>query len=137
MHHLAPAALVAAGAEPAAPVLHRPVEELPRLVLGVPVRLVFLVHGLEREGRGLAFPESERGLDAAVGLLERDGGVEREREVGAVEDDAALEDVRLVLGPCVVEARLELEAEVELAANGDQPTDDPLAVRTVRLRRSA
>ena len=69
--------------------------------------------------------------------LELNGRVERQREVGAVEHDAAVEDVRLVLGARVVEARLELEAEVQLSADGDEAPDDPLAVLAARLGRPA
>ena len=64
-------------------------------------------------------------------------GLEREAQARRREDGALLVEHRLVLVARVVEARLDLEQEAHLAANAEDPPDQPVPVSRLAARGSA
>ena len=101
-------------------------------MLGHRLRHVVGPDALENEGCRLAVAKHELAGDAAVRARQRGLRVEREVEARRAEDGAVLGDLRLVLVPPVVEARLDLEPEPDRAANLDDSTYEPVPVRLAR-----
>src|SRR2546423_8464170 len=115
--------------QPAAPVLDRLLERLPRLVLGVEGRHVGLRHLLEHEGGGLARAERELAVGPGLVVVERNRRLERERELWRAEEDSVLVEDRLVWVARIVEARLDVDPVAHFAADAEDTPDQAVAVR--------
>jgi hypothetical protein len=91
-------------------------------------RLLSRLDPLEHERDRLAVLEHELRDGSALGALERRRRLQREREVRRAEDDPVVDRLDCVLCPRIVEARLHLRSEPELAAHLDHATDEAVAV---------
>ena len=128
-HHLAPPPAVRRAREPATPVVDRPGEEVAPVLLGARVRRRAL---LEHERRALARGERELSADAELGLLERDSARQRKRQARRRKNCAPLDQLALRPLAAVVEARLDLDAEADLAPHAEHAPDQLLPVAPTR-----
>ena len=88
---------------------------------------------LEHERRALARSQGELAADAELGLLERNGARQRERQARRGKHCASLDQLPRGALATVVEPRLDLDAEVDLAPHAEHAPDQllPVAGRAV------
>ena len=129
VHHLAPAVLVRAAADPAAPEVHGFLERIARVIGARAGRRLVRHHHLEDEPRRLVGAERELGHGGSVRELHRDGRAQPQHQLaraGAADEQdfrvaAPLDGVRRA---GVVEARIAPHPETYLATDGLRATHE-------------